>query len=151
MLFASSGSDASQLVLGLCLGAFCMGFLWLICYGASQNWDSKHETFSAGVTYNTRKAHRIMGVMGERVTTDGQWIGWAKSLWRTYPHWQDKKQHFFLLHIDELNPAKLKPVTPEVARKFIQLHSDPELAEKLIRDWIDQQTPVAAVTNEHHH
>jgi len=146
MLFAVQ--DNNNMVAGILIGICIIGFIWMIVAAAQMNLDPKHEIYAGGIRYETAKAHRIVGQMGERVTGNGQWVAWCKSLWRTFP-WHDKKNYFFILHIDELTPVKLKPVTAEVAKKFIQMHTDEETATKLIREWIDPNYSIPTNTTHH--
>jgi hypothetical protein len=117
------------------LGAFAIGFLWLLVALSRMNHDNVHSLWSDGVTYSTKRANRIFGYNGERITNNGQWIQWVRSLWRTHYDNFYKKHYFFILSIDELDPVKITPVTKEKAEEWLMRNVDNNYARLLIRDW----------------
>lgn len=136
-----------ELFAGFVVGIFFLGFIWLVVAAARTNKENFHEYYYNGILYTTRRSHRLLGENGERVTTDGQWVQWVKSLWRTYYDRWTKKHYFFLLIVDELNPARVIPVSEDKAKQWISEHADAEHAQKLIREWFsgEQQTKTKTV------
>lgn len=134
-MLAAAHTDPSLLLVGAVMGAFVMGLIWLVVACSSYNIDGKHEKFSNGIKYTTKQAHRIMGVNGERVTKDGQWIHWINSLWRTWPDRYSGKVYYFFLVIDELNACQISPCSEEVAKEWICKNVNEDFARRLIHDW----------------
>lgn len=136
-MYSAAGPGVSgEMVAAFFLGAFALGFIWMCVAVVAAGIEPKHEKFLNGVWYDTRRANRIFGVQGERVTTDGQWIGWMQSLWRTHSTHFNCRQYCFVIKIDDLRAAKIVPVTDEKARAWLRDHADHALAEQLIRDWL---------------
>jgi hypothetical protein len=90
------------------------------------------EIFYWGKTFTPKKARRIIGIHGEKVI-DGQWTGWSQSLWK-----DNDSDDFFVLHLVEVEYPLLEPVKRNIAKNFIVLHSSPEHAKSLIKEWMNE-------------
>lgn len=119
-------------------GAAIVGFIWLISWLNAK--DYTYDTWSNGVYYSTKKASRVCGRFGNRVSdAEGiHWHLWIESLWwvhqkKTYSYYQNQKP-FFILTIDELRKPIIVPVTIEEAKTFIRSYSG-EDSDRLIKEW----------------
>jgi hypothetical protein len=149
-LMALANNPGNELVAGLFLGVFIIGFIWLCCAFAKHNAEGVHEHYHDGFNHTTKKAIRLAGVDGERISADGQWVKKIKSIWRTDYDKFSRKRRYFVLHLDELKPAKIYPVTEDKAKEWIEKNiEDEDYARKLIRDFFT--VPVEAEAVEHHH
>ena len=105
LAYSAANNDAGLGLGGLLLGAFVVGFIWLMVAAARWEVEHKHEYYYNGVTYSTKRAHRILGVVTDRIA-EGHWIAVIRSVWRTNPDLKGE-YHYFMLRIDEFNPPKI--------------------------------------------
>lgn len=126
--------DPASFFSGLVIGIIFVGMGWIIYIAVNSSIEYRHEKWIGNKLYSTHRSQRIFGVVAERVA-DGHWINLIKSVWRT------GHGDYFFLHIDELNPPSIVPVTAEKAKAFIREHAK-DNSFKIIRDWFGEEPPI---------
>lgn len=130
-----TNNPGNELIDGFFIGAFVVGFIWMCASIANK--AEGYEYFYEGFNYTTKKAIRMAGKDGERISKDGQWVKSITSIWRTDFDNKLQKRRYFVLQLDELRPAKIFPVSENSAKEWIKENiDDEEYAHKLIRDFM---------------
>lgn len=93
----------------------------------------KDNSYYCGwISYDIKRSCRILGITRD-IIVNGQWTVEMRSLWRTNAYGD-----YFFITINEIdNDRKVTGIDKLEAVRFIKKYADKELAEKLLKDWMN--------------